>query len=405
MRNNSLFKILSIKPDFLALSCIISVFLTVVLCSRNLRYFRFFPSKIVTSIYKIFDPFLIQLIAVMIIFYFSLKLVKKYKDYRRYIILLLLFSVILFPLTHFIVSSFLKPVFNYNRPVSMAEQFIIGTAIELESKELEKYSNIISDDIKEFLRSYEAKILFELVNERRKKDSVKVSKEDLENDIKNLNMNNYEKKRILDFYEVCLENWNTYSRDRILGKFILCSKKILINSTDFMREPWLTYFVKNIFRKKSKKLGEYWHDACPSDFALRSAMILLLALSLVAQEKDVRNSLFKSKLNLLFFIFINIFLFLFVIFSRVYGFRHSFFDIGVGILYGTLLYFLFIILVLTLNWKLNILFLTLYAFVVVPLSIIYAQEVNKLLLPSFIILIILSICASFLRYATITSSR
>ncbi len=404
MPKEKIFKTIKIETDFMAISCIISALISIIFCTKFFRYITFPHSNFFTFIYKTIDPLFVQILVVMIFTFYTYRLKKDgLITSKWFIILAIILGIYIFPLSNSLTSRILKPIFKYNRPISQAELFITGSYLYLDENELKLFPELVDFSIKTKLRSDEAKNLFNLIADGQEEE---INIDNLKEEITEIKLSPTRKENLKSFYTVCNETWEKHSRDHIINHLLPCSIRVLNNNTDIKSEPWLTHLVKEFvilqfLRVKVDEISsEYWHDSCPSDFGLRSTMILFLALSLLFQKGEVKRSVFKTKFGLIFFISINTFSFLFVILSRIYGNRHTFCDIGIGILFGSFFFFLLIIIIFRENIFLNFLFLALFLIIISLLSIMFSQDYSKVFLPASIGLGIISTVVVLLRPGT-----
>jgi len=383
---------LTVPFKFLTIASLLSVFFAIFFSTKIFRYFSFEKNDISDTIVYYTDALLIQILLFLIVALIGLRLIKtKLLKFSQFICLGIVFGLVVFPVSHFLNAFILKPIFRYSRPVSIAEQFVIGASLNLSKLELLEYNDIATKNIEENLKSFEAKKIFEII----KSDDHEITRIELLDRVKRLNLNRPDKKLLEVFCTSCYENWNKFSIVNIKNIYIPCAIKILKNSKQLAEEPWLTSTIKT---KISKFIGTYnnppayyWHDSCPSDFALRSTLILLLSITLLIQKKTIRDKIFKNKYWMIIFGGINIIFFLFVLYSRLYIFRHDLNDLGIGAMFGTFIFFLVSPIISRQQLKAKLLFLSMFLFIIIVLTIMYAQDVTKSFVPFFVTLTLLGI--------------
>jgi hypothetical protein len=237
---------------------------------------------------------------------------------------------LILPVEFLVEKKILKPSFSFARPVCEAEHALIAHALNDKSKYEDISKKINSGDF----RCRANQSIFAAMKELYKTEA-RITQKSIEDYIKD------EHKAInadaikLHFKKV-QETWNR----RIYLQSIPAYIHILRHAKDYAEEPWLTRMIMG----RPTEMEVLQEQSCPSGFALRQVLILLTSIFLMLQKRSSRGDLvikpaFEKRINGALFLFTNIVVFLYVVMARVAGYRHTFYDIGVGILAGSFIFF------------------------------------------------------------------
>lgn len=296
-------------------------FVIIYICSNFVAIgFSLKHKQIITDIYKILDPFLVYLISISWLGLLFSRYISKFNTLRKDIIFRSIFLIFFVGLattsTYALEKLLFKPFFHVSRPQSRLEKSIIGDYINghISSKTIDKKLQT-----KNFLSP-----IGSIINKNNDNlDTVK-KKEVLKNKLSNMGYNDYESKKILNsiiYYE------GTYPLKLGLDQKLNSLQQIhKWNSID----PGL-WLSNRIINPKETYLE---FNSCPSGHGIRQVLVLYLSFLLIFQSRKTRNIIFgtNSRLSLvnhihfIIFIIFQITAYLWVIYSRIYGFKHTLYD-------------------------------------------------------------------------------
>lgn len=359
---DSLFRL---SEDFILLGLTLGIIFSVVLCTKFMREF-FIPHS---PIFSIVDPFLIQLVSLLTVCIFIYLFCKKNGKGKLGAIIALLVFLLILPVTYYLLEKvILKPSFAFNRPVCDAEHALIAHAMN----EKHDFEYIVEEIDSGDFRCISMQGIFSAI-----KQLHETKKEVSSQAIKNILRSEYGGsfiKEIESHFEKVHELWNR----RIYMQSIPSYIHILKNARGYVEEGWFTQIFQDTPSER-EALREY---SCPSGFAIRQTLILLTSIFLLFQgystNKHFVKPFFKKSKNRIIFLLFNILCFFYIIVARVAAYRHTFYDIGVGILAGTFFFF-FVLILLLRALKSNLAIVFLFSIPYFMLSSFYSQQAGLLL--------------------------
>lgn len=293
------------------------------------NYFFLFHNNLLDWIYVVFDPIIIFFISATLVFYLSsFLIIRKKTGLKVFVIRLVIAGILGLSVISSLVileNYILKPSFSYDRPQT---QFEHQLTYSLFFRTNNSFNEKISPDTN-WHQFPITKCAIEYYNEFSKSNPFEF--------IKNkTNIQNNKKKQLFQELDNISNRVGMYQISIPIKKNIEILEKLHSWKSKEI-ETWVSDKIEFISAEEN---GE----SCPSGFAMRQILILLIALLLVQKGNRDKIPIFKKTIIRNIFINFNIIAFLLIIFSRWYGYQHTMFDMSIS--FNSVVFFFFIIILI-----------------------------------------------------------